>query len=382
MTADVMVAGAGPVGLIAALTLAKAGVSVLVLEREPGLVTSSRAATIHPATLDLLDELEVAAELVAHGMVVDRMQWRDLSGTVLAEMTMAALDGLTGHPFRLHAEQAVLTRLLLGALEAHPEAVVRFGAPIETVTDTGSAVRARTASSWEQAQYLVAADGAHSTVRTSLGLSLPQSVYPTHVLRIFTRSPLDELLPGLAPVTYIRDLIQSCSLLRLPDHWRIILRLARDEPMPQRVAGLELSDLNVIDAHRYTLASGVLDTFCHGRVLFVGDAAHITSTAGGLNMNAGIHDAVDLGRTLAGVLAGPTSPASLESWSRRRRAVLIDHVVPTSEARVAGVQDGEPARLPAAVATLRAIAADGEATRAYLARASMLDTVPLAIRHT
>ncbi|WP_062992154.1 FAD-dependent oxidoreductase [Nocardia anaemiae] len=381
MSVDVIVVGAGPVGLVAALTLARAGVSALVLEREPERATRSRAATFHPATLDLLDELAVATDLVARGLLVDRLQWRDLSGVVFAEMTMGVLAGMTGYPFRLHVEQSVLTTLLLGALEAHPEAEVRFGTPVETVTDTGTSVRIRTACGWERARYLIAADGAHSTVRISLGLPLPQFFYPTQALRIFTRSPLDELLPGLAPVTYIRDPGQSCSLLQLPDHWRLILRLPRDGPTPQYVAGLELSELNVIDMHRYSLASGVLGAFHHGRVLFAGDAAHITSTAGGLNMNAGIHDAVDLGRTLADVLAGHASSGALVDWSRRRRTVLVDHVVPTSEARVVGVQDGDSAQLSAAVAALSAIAADPQATRAYLVKAAMLDTVPLPVRH-
>lgn len=80
MSAEVIVVGAGPVGLVTAFTLARAGVAVLVLEREPSLGTRSRAATIHAATLDLLHELGVADELVTRGVVVDRLQWRDLAG--------------------------------------------------------------------------------------------------------------------------------------------------------------------------------------------------------------------------------------------------------------------------------------------------------------
>ncbi|WP_040840576.1 FAD-dependent oxidoreductase [Nocardia brevicatena] len=382
MSAEVIVVGAGPVGLVTALTLARAGVAVLVLEREPGLGTRSRAATIHAATLDLLHELGVADELVTRGVVVDRLQWRDLAGAVLAEMTMNVLDGSTRYPFRLHAEQTVLTTLLLEALGAHPQAVVRFGTQVDAVADKGTCVEVDSANGSKQALYLVAADGAHSTVRASVGVSLPRSTYPTRALRVFTRSPLDELLPGLAPMTYVRDPVQSCSLLQLPDHWRIVLRTGPDEPVPQYIAGLASNELDIVDVHRYELAGGVLGAFRHGRVLFAGDAAHITSTAGGLNMNAGIHDAVDLGAPLADVLAGRVPADTLDSWSRRRRAVMVEHVVPVSEARVAGVQDGDTTRLPAEIAAIQAIAADREATRAYLAAAAMLDTVPLPVRHT
>lgn len=295
---------------------------------------------------------------------------------------MNVLDGSTRYPFRLHAEQTVLTTLLLEALGAHPQAVVRFGTQVGAVADKGTCVEVDSANGSEQAPYLVAADGAHSTVRASVGVSLPRSAYPTRALRVFTRSPLDELLPGLAPMTYVRDPVQSCSLLQLPDHWRIVLRTGPDEPVPQYIAGLASNELDIVDVHRYELAGGVLGAFRHGRVLFAGDAAHITSTAGGLNMNAGIHDAVDLGATLADVLAGRVPADTLDSWSRRRRAVMVEHVVPVSEARVAGVQDGDTTRLPAEIAAIQAIAADREATRAYLAAAAMLDTVPLPVRHT
>ena len=120
----------------------------------------------------------------------------------------------------------------------------------------------------------------------------------------------------------------------------------------------------------------MLGDYLCGRVLFAGDAAHLTSTAGGLNMNAGIHDAVEIGQVLAAVLGGFTAPAALDAWAWRRRTVLVNRVIPRSEARVAGVQDRDNTKLAAAMAGLRAIAGDPESTRAYLAQASMLDTVP------
>lgn len=108
-TEPVAVVGAGPVGLTAALVLARAGIPVTVYETQPALSTASRASTFHPSTLDLLRELGVAAELHRLGRVVDRIQWRDLDGHVHAELDYRVLAGTTGHPHRLHVEQSRLT---------------------------------------------------------------------------------------------------------------------------------------------------------------------------------------------------------------------------------------------------------------------------------
>ncbi|MFC7100202.1 FAD-dependent monooxygenase [Nonomuraea rubra] len=118
----------------------------------------------------------------------------------------------------------------------------------------------------------------------------------------------------------------------------------------------------------------MLTSYRCGRVLFVGDAAHLTSTVGGLNMNAGIHDAAEAGQVIAAVVGGYARPAALEAWAWRRRSVLLQRVIPRGETRLAGVRERDSARLAAAMAGLRAIAGDPDATRAYLAQASLLDT--------
>lgn len=384
----VVVVGAGPVGLTTALVLARSGVPVTVLERAPALSTASRASTFHPATLELLGELGVAEPLLAQGRRVERIQWRDLDGAIHAELDYRLLTGHTRYPYRLHAEQSRLTPLLLAALAGRAE--VRFGAAVTGASQDGSAVRLSVLTeeglvTW-QAGMVVAADGARSRLRELAGLPSTAREYPHYALRLIIDDPLDRLIPDLAPLSYIRDERLSYSLLGMPDHWRMIVRISRSVPRedvtaPEAVRALlarafpRLTKIpHVADAHTYRLASFLLPRYRSGRLIFLGDAAHLTSTAGGLNMNCGLHDAVDVGRVLAEVVMGHATDADLDAVLERRRSIAESAVIPRSEARTAGL--GDRLALRRAIDDIRRVASDPATAREYLIQASLLDCAP------
>ncbi|MFJ2938099.1 FAD-dependent oxidoreductase [Streptomyces sp. NPDC087219] len=397
----VAVVGAGPVGLTAALVLARTGVRVTLLESRDALATESRASTFHPSTLDLLDELGVAAALRRQGRTVDRVQWRDLDGVVHAELDYSVLDGHTGHPYRLHVEQARLTPLLLAELTATGLADVRFGTTVTGAEDLGGGdgggVRLRTKDAAGRVTvtrhpYVLAADGSRSRLRELAGLPGTAEEYPDYALRVVTETRLDELVPGLAPLSYVRDARASFSALGMPDHWRLIFRIPRGTDrdavlapeavrarVEQALPGAAGRAVRIADAHTYRLARFLLPRYRAGRVLFAGDAAHLTSTAGGLNMNCGIHDAVETGRALAAVLRGDApGEAALDAALERRRSVVETAVIPRSEARTAGLDS--TAELPARLASLRRTAADPRSAVDYLLKASLLDVAPRPLK--
>src|SRR5271170_5384181 len=121
----VLVAGAGPVGLVAAAVLARNGVPVTVLESGPTLSEESRASTFHPPTLDMLDEIGAAAPLVAEGLIAPKLQYRTKQGRI-AEFDFTLIGDATKHPYRLQAEQSKLTRILYALYEDTPYFRIEF----------------------------------------------------------------------------------------------------------------------------------------------------------------------------------------------------------------------------------------------------------------
>ncbi|WP_107657009.1 FAD-dependent oxidoreductase [Nocardia suismassiliense] len=377
-TPTVVVVGAGPVGLTAALTLARRGIAVTVLEQGAELATESRASTFHPPTLEMLRDLGVLDALLHQGIVASTFQYRERGGGEIATLDLAVLAEDTPFPFRVQCEQSKLTPLLLEALGA---ADVRFGYRVDGLLSTADAVVLRTAKGPVRANWVIGADGAHSAVRHGLGVEFGGSTYPERFLVASVEEDLADVLPGVAPINYVFDPDEWLVLLRTPEHWRVLLPTPADSDdanelrrLPDRLAAV--ADLGrpwrIAHATLYRVHQRVADRFRHGRVLLIGDAAHVNNPLGGLGMNSGIHDAVQLASALADVIEGGPE-ARLDEVAAHRHRVAVDHVQRTSHDNWNRLRGDDASHRE----QLRELAADPVAARTYLRRACLLDSLEI-----
>jgi 2-polyprenyl-6-methoxyphenol hydroxylase-like FAD-dependent oxidoreductase len=379
MQAAPIVVGAGPVGLCAALRIVQCGAPVIVLEKRDRLSSASKASTLHPPTLEILHALGVWTP-GGGGEIVDRVQFRERDAGVVAEFALSALAGETSFPYRLHLEQAEITPLLLDALRRSGRAEIHFDATFEGLEDTREGVNARVRVAGEthvlHGSCVVGADGAHSAVRAAMGADFEGAAYANRVVRLMTRAPLEEHLPELAPLTYLFAPAGSASLLKMPDCWRIILRgatgLSDAEAANAARCKAEVADyvsmpscaLDDLRADVFGVEKRVASVFARSRAFLIGDAAHITNTRGGMNMNCGVHDAWALGARLAEAWrSGDFEPAHAIAQERRR--VASEVLIPRTDSRVSGAREW--------LAQVRALAADKEASLVYLRETCMLD---------
>jgi 2-polyprenyl-6-methoxyphenol hydroxylase-like FAD-dependent oxidoreductase len=369
---DILIAGAGPVGLTLALALHRRGIGALVLEKREGLSTASRASTFHPPTLEALDELGVFAALRPGGVQVDRILWRRVDSGESATLDLGILAAETRFPFRWHREQHYLTPALLTAL---PAGAVRFGAGIEAIAqdDTGMTVTCEDGSS-HRARFLIGCDGSSGAVRGLAGIEAETNDYAHRVLRLLTPLDLRAHIEGLDGLGYLYDASGSCSLLRMPEVWRVILRMppamTDEEALSDAYARVQLgtflpqvADMPVSGRDVYGVRKAMAVAYRAGRVLLAGDAAHLTNTRGGMNMNAGVHDAMTLAATLRRVLDGG-GDALLGAWAAARLATVKGALLPRTDARVAADPSAEVARMAALTP---------DQARAWAREASMLD---------
>ncbi len=383
---DVVIAGAGPVGLSAALALGQAGRSVVLVTDGPGLSTESRASTFHAPTLEILAELGLADEVVRRGLKAPEFQFRDRGGGVVASFDMSELADVTAFPFRIQLQQSHYTPLVVEALRAFPNVQVIFDSPVISVRQSEAAVHVGAGEHQLSAEWLIGADGAHSAVRRELGVAFDGITYEDRYLVASTTNDFRKLLPDLAHVNYIADPREYLVLLNTPQAWRALFPVRDGETDEQarepdrvqaRLQGIAAvaGGYDVLHTTLYKVHQRVAETYRVGRVLLAGDAAHINNPLGGMGMNSGVHDSWFFVKTLLRQWRGEAGVDELDRVAAWRRSVSVDHVKATTHGNYARLSATDPAERAAYRDDMIATAGDRERRRAYLLRTSLLESV-------
>ena len=382
-SARVLIAGAGPVGLAAALRLAQLGVPVTLLEKRMQLGRVQRASAWLPPTLEVFEQLGILDGLLRTGLQVQRIAYlRAGAAAPLAGFDFGLLAGETRFPFRLHLDQGAVAAVLAARLTAYPHVRLAFDAEIVEVRQdaTGVAVLVQSAlgERVERGAYLLGADGMDSAVRGCLGIGFDGMACAGRLLQVTTTADLNALLPAAAPACWVAAPGGWCGLLRMPDLWQIAVPLGDDDTdaavldeaaLQARLARflpLGNAPLPLLARKLRPVRRQVAGAYAVGRVLLAGDAAHLVQTRSGLNMNCGLHDAMQAAEALAASFHRPqAAAAALERYARERRLVATAQLVPYADRAAPGDA--------AWAAALTGAAADEAQARAWLRAACMLD---------
>jgi len=386
---EVIVAGAGPVGMVAALRLAQAGVEVLVLEQGADLSSDSKASTFHIPTLELLETLGVIDEVLERGLEAPTFQQRDRKGGLLAELDLGLLADETAYPYRLQLEQSKLTRIIRPRLVALPNVELRYEVHVDRAEDRGdhAAIFCNNSDEPILCDWLIGADGANSMVRQSLGFGFDGVTFPERFLVMSTTFDFADVFDNLAYVAYITDPDEWLVLLRTPDHWRVLMPVqpeetpegaVSDERIQERLnsvladVGKGPVEFNVIQHSLYNVHQRVVSDFSQSRVLLTGDSAHMNNPLGGMGMNSGIHDAWSAVDTILAVRAGADPVAASALYGRVRAEICHTYVQAQTTKNFQEMQEQDREARERRNDEIRKMMGDVEATKAYLRQVSML----------
>jgi 3-(3-hydroxy-phenyl)propionate hydroxylase len=386
----VVIVGAGPVGLVAAASLLKEGIPVTILEGTSDLAQDLRASTFHPPTLDMLDRLGVARTLVDQGLICPHWQFRDRKEGVVATFDLGMLEGETAHPYRLQCEQWKLTVALRKLVDEHPDGTLITDFKADEIAQDEDGVRvsgARPDGAREahEGRFLIGADGARSVVRQAIGATFEGMTIPEIFLSLSTHFRYDQAIPDLSNIAYISDPEEWLVLLRTPSLWRVLLPTDPDQGEedildPANVeARLQAvfpaaAPYDVVHKTAYRVHERVAEHYVKGRVFLAGDAAHLNNPLGGMGMNGGIHDAMNLTGKLAEVWHG-ADMSLMGRYERQRRKVALETVQAQALRNRKILNSTDPDERRAYYDDLRATVEDPARHKGYVMRSSMIQSL-------
>ena len=391
----VLVVGGGPVGVVTALACAQRGFRVTLLEAEDKVDASPRAATTHPSTLEIIAGLGLFQRFVAEGLVARHFQfWDRVTRTLICEFDHDVLRDETPYPFVVQTEQHKLANLGIEELRGRTDCAVHFSMRVTNLEQDADGVQvfAQGPDGPRKfgAHWVVGADGGRSTVRKLLGIEFEGYTWPERFIVLTTTDDFQRVL-GCCYRSYFADPVEWTNLFKVTGddykgRWRAVFPTRADETDEEALSDTAVrarmgrvlpsaENFAVVHRNLYKVHQRVAANFRKGRVFLAGDAAHVNNPIGGLGLNCGIHDALELAETLRAVALEGVDAGLLDRYEHRRRPLNIQYVQEQTIANKKRLEERDPHARVARFAELRAIAADPERHKQFLMRTSLIESV-------
>jgi 3-(3-hydroxy-phenyl)propionate hydroxylase len=396
-----IVCGSGPVGAVLALALVRNAIPVTLIEQLPDAAEDQRAATIHPPTVEMLVglglERQMFSDAPSGGMPAPLFHFRDrATGALIAAFDISLLKGEIPYPYVVQWEQYKLVHAALPHIKASSIGEVRFSTRLVDLAQDQDGVEATVINADGETEklrgkYLIGADGGSSTVRRLADIAFEGFTWPERFIKIGTGFDFGTTGKGYCTRNYFSDPDEWINLFKVkgygpPGIWRGVFPVPATETDEQALslAGLQRrlqgiheknGDYDIPYHALYAVHQRVAETFNKGRLLLAGDCAHVNNPIGGMGMNGGIHDAINLAEKIAQVWFGRADAGIFDRYTRQRRKAQVDYVQAQTIQNKKSLEEKDPAIRRHHLDELRRTSEDVTLHKKFLYRSSLIDSL-------